>query len=469
MSRFDRLAAEWARRSKRQAFTPEALCFGPQLAFANDNAPFTVACTTRRAGKTVGARVKLIVAALSQPNVTALYVTGTRGVAEELMWRGLKRLNEAFQLGGVTNDTKLIMEFPNGSRVRCAGAKDKKEADKIRGPERIALAIVDEAQNFREAVLKYLVEEVLEPGMLDVGGKLVITGTPGALPVGYFFEAAHNREFSQHRWSLRENPHLGVDVATFLAGIRKRRGITEDNATYRREYLGEWVKDLDALMFHYEPERNACAWQDGPQPGWTYVEIFDIGYVDADASGIMGWPQHIKKTHLVRERVHRKQGVTELGNMLRADYDLFRPIKVVGDMGGLGKKIGEELTRRWQIPVEAAEKTRKAEHIELANDALRTGNLLAPADSVFAQDCAKLQWDMDAKAKGIYRESPDFHSDAADMMLYGFRACLAYLEQDAPPPPPPPEDTLLSARLERAARDAREPWEQRAARRAGFE
>lgn len=416
-------------------FSPEALCFGPQMAFVRDTSPFVVACTTRRAGKTVGDRVKLLLAALSQPNVTALYVATTRGVAEELMWRGLKRWNDEYALGGSTNDTKLVLELPNGSRVRCSGAKDKGEADKIRGPERIALAIVDEAQNFRESVIQYLVEEVLEPGMLDVGGKLVLTGTPGALPIGYFHAATQNPEFSQHRWSLRENPHLGVAVEEFLAGIRKRRGITEANLTYRREYLGEWVRDMEALMFHYDAARNACAWQAGPLPGWRYLLVFDIGWKDADAVGVLGWPPHTRQVHLVREKVTPKQGITELGNHLRAEVDLFHPERVIGDLGGLGKKIGGELSNRWNIPVEAAEKARKAEHIELLNDGLRTGLALAPPDSVFAQDCAKMQWDMDAKAKGILRESPEFHSDATDMYLYGYRASMHWLEEAAPAKP----------------------------------
>lgn len=460
------VTAELESRVSPHTFSPERLCFEPQLAFVLDRSPFVVACTTRRAGKTVGARVKLLRAALSSPGVVALYVAQTRGVAEELMWRGLKQLNEAHHLGGVTNDTKLAMELPNGSRIRLGGAKDKKEADKLRGPERIALAIVDEAQNFRESILQYLIEEVLEPGMLDVGGRLVVAGTPGALPVGYFHAAAHNQEFSRHSWSLRQNPHLGVEVEAFLAGIRRRRGIDETNATYRREYLGEWVKDLDALMLHYESERNHCEWQAGPVEGWTYVQVFDLGFVDSDALGVLGWPPHDRRVHLVREDVVAKQSISALGDKLQADYKLFKPMKLVGDLGGLGVKIADELRARWRLPVEAAEKTRKAEHIELTNDGLRSGNLLAPRDSVFAGDCQKLQWDMDAKVQGVFKESPGFHSDSCDMVLYGYRCCWAFLNE-APPTRSragtpeafaEQEAEHMQARIEELRRAKEQPW-----------
>jgi hypothetical protein len=458
--RLDRAVSRLRTDEARAGFTAEALCFGPQRKFVDDKRDVVVACTTRRAGKTVGNRMRLLLRALGQDGVTVLYVAQTRGVAEELCWRGLKQWNKDFGLGGKTNDTKLILTLPNGSRIRCGGAKDKKEADKLRGPEKVGEVIVDEAQNFRQDVIEYLINDIVEPGMMDVGGSIVITGTPGPIPAGYFFEATKNAAYSHHFWTLHQNPHLGVKPADFLARIRERRKITEANPTYRREYLGEWVHDTDALVLHYDVGRNAGAWQAGPQQGWRYVVAFDIGFDDSDAIVVLGWGPHSPKLHLVREIVVPKQGISELAGQLQGLIAAFRPVKVVGDLGGLGKKIGEELRRRWTIPVEPADKQRKAEHVALLDDALRLGNFTAPADSRFAGDCAIVVWDADARARGELKIARQPHSDVMDAALYGYRLAYHWAERPAPPPKTEPErmDEWEQREAERVEQEKQQEW-----------
>src|SRR6185369_7901920 len=259
---------------------------------------------------------------------------------------------------------------------------------------------------------------------------------------GYFYDVdvgAQRDGWEHFFWRVQDNPFLalksGISTDEYLRQLRERRKWTETTPAYVRQYLGQWVTDSDSLALHYDAGRNACAWQEAPEAGWKYLLVFDIGYDDADAIAVLGWAPHERRLRLVKEVITRKQGITELGNQLRMLYNIWRPFQVVGDLGALGKKIGVELQTRWQLPVEAADKTRKAEHVGLLDDALVTGAFLAPSNSVFADDCAIIQWDADAKENQILRFDSSYHSDIVDAVLYGYRAAWHFLEPGQPPPP----------------------------------
>jgi hypothetical protein len=104
-------------------------------------------------------------------------------------------------------------------------------------------------------------------------------------------------------------------------------------------------------------------------------------------------------------------------------YDIT---KIVVDTGGLGKKISEELTRRYRIAVQPAEKIRKIEYIELMNDCLRTGKLKASRNSVFAMDCMRVEWDLDRSTPDKKVISRRFHSDICEAVLYAWRESYSY-------------------------------------------
>jgi hypothetical protein len=139
------------------------------------------------------------------------------------------------------------------------------------------------------------------------------------------------------------------------------------------------------------------------------------------------------------------------------------------DTGGLGKKIAEELTSRRGLPIEAAQKTEKFAHIELVNDALRTGRLFLPRGSRCGEDALKVEWDRSTPER--LKVSDRFHSDVLDALLYGFRACLQWLHVPATPPLPQLasaerfalEERRMMDRLEReaeaAAAEKAENWE----------
>lgn len=437
-------------------FNPAALCYPEQLAYVESRSKRKVLRKTRRAGGTVALAVSFLEAAAKPPFANQLYVTSTLKNARRLVWPTLKKLNTKYGLGGIANETEAFMRFPslpNEPIIYLGGAKDKEEIEKIRGYEGgIKRASVDEVQSVRASIMQALIDDVIEPSLFDYDGSLELVGTPGPICAGYFYEVdkGSGRDGWEHFFlDMRRNPYLqlksGKPPEQILAELRERRKWTLDNPTYLREYCGEWVTDSDALALHYDAVKNACEWQESPVTGWRYILVFDIGFDDADAIAVLGWAPHTRQLRLVKEVITRKQGITPLGNQLKALHGIFRPSHVLGDLGALGKKIGEELKQRWNLPVEAADKSRKAEHIGLLDDALRTGAFLAPPDSAFAEDCAIVQWDAEKRSKGTLEFDSAYHSDILDACLYGYRLAYHWAENTHVPEPTVFDDPILKA------------------------
>ena len=86
---------------------------------------------------------------------------------------------------------------------------------------------------------------------------------------------------------------------------------------------------------------------------------------------------------------------------------------------------------RHGLNIEAADKTRKVEFIELLNDDLRTEKFKAFKSSLFEEDCMLVQWDKDSKIRNPERPkiSDTYHSDICDAVLYAWRECRHYLSE----------------------------------------
>lgn len=435
MPDWDTLLSE-LQQSSKERFDFGAHCFPPQRAFVTSKAKFRTASCSRRAGKSEGSAALLLSTALEKAGSVSLYITKTRINAKRIIWKTLKALNVARHLGGTAKEAELCMELPNGSSVYLLGANNRDEIEKFRGLP-IAVVVLDEAQILSD--LEVLIDEVLVPALMDFDGSVVLAGTPGPVPTGYFYACTTNPEWDHHNWTVFENPWIekksGKSPAQHLQEELKRRGVQEDDPSIQREWFGRWVYDPNALVFRWDATRNA---ELEPPPfvagEWECVVGGDLGFDDADALCVLAWHPKRPGLHLIHQDVMPKQGITPLGEKLRALVDRYQPLSVVLDFGGLGKKIAEELTSRWGLHLEAAEKTRKLEHIELLNDSLRTGILKAPADSQFAKDCLLVEWDKSNPEK--WEISDRFHSDICDAVLYAHRRAKQWLFEPAPPPPP---------------------------------
>lgn len=422
---------ELARRDASR-FSISDFCFKEQLAFIQDESRFKVADCSRRAGKTVGIAADLIATARENPNQACLYITLSRLNAKRILWRDLLAINTNHNLGGKPHEAELTLTMPNGHIIYLSGAKDKTEVEKYRGFP-LKKIYIDEAQSFRPYIAE-LVDDVLAKSLYDYNGSLALTGTPPPIPVGYFHDCVHNPEWSRHSWTMMQNPHLriksGRDPMELILEDCKRMGVSIDDPRIQRECFGKWTVDLTSLVFKYNEDINHYDTLPETKP-WSHVIGVDLGYDDADAIAVLGWGPHDPQVYLVKEDVCRKQGITELAGKIERMIKRYDPVAVVMDTGGLGKKIAEEIQKRYALPIKAADKARKFEHIELLNDAMRTRRFLASKDSMFAQDCKLIEFDRDKSNGDRMVVSDAYHSDICDAVLYAFRQAQAWLNQPA--------------------------------------
>ncbi len=450
----------------RKSHAPKALTadasFAEQAAFINDPARFIDAQCSRRAGKSTGLAIRFHNTAQKYPKAQGVYLALTIESAREILTPIMEELNTEYKLGIKWLDSKSTYTWPNGFKLRLLGADMKNFIKRLKGRKYPCVG-VDEAQDFGQH-LQSLIDDVLTPATSDYeDGWIAVTGTPGPIPKGYFFDVTKGRKYgySHHAWTLFENPHM-PNPRAFVEDIKKKREWDESNPTLRREYKNEWVLDTHSLWVRYEAGLNHFDSLPNIAPRrYEYILGVDVGYKDADALALLAWEPHSKIIYLVHEQTTRKQGITELADQIKALRTQYPISKIVMDEGALGKKAAEEMRRRHMLPITAAEKQRKQENVEFLNDALRLGRFKAKSDGLFAQDSYLVQIDWEKSTSTRIALKKTHHSDIIDAVLYAFKESPAYSSQAMKHEPSygtkewadKQEDAMWEAELERLTKE----------------
>ena len=424
-------------------FKVDTFCFGKQSDFIKDPARFKTAVCSRRAGKTIGIAADMVETCENENDVVVLYVTLTSKNARSIIWNELKKIVQDYKIPVKTDDTRLTIHFKKTrSEIRLGGSKDENEIEKYRG-WKLRKAYIDEAQSYRP-YLKYFINDILLPGLRDLRGSLIITGTPGPIPAGPFYEYATSPNLKHHEWTAFDNPHMhnppDKDLEETLAEERVMKGISVNDPGYIRETYGRWVEDLNSLVFKFAKDRNVVT---QVPSDLTYILGIDIGYEDADAIAVLGFNYKQDCVYLVEELITTKNTISDLVKQIKQMQDKYSPVKMVMDAGALGKKIQEEIKQRHAIPVEAADKHRKLEFIELMNDDLRTGRFKAIPGTRFEEDCALVQWDRTEIGRTTISDT--YHSDITDAALYAWRECKHYIPKSSEVKPDKNTDAYMDA------------------------
>lgn len=439
---------------QRPKFDLATHLFPRQLEFINDPSKRKSAVCSRRSGKSEACAGDLLNTCHNEPGVNCVYITLTRVSAKKIIWRIIKRVLNDYKLPvKKIDESELSIEFENGSMLYVSGAKDASEIEKFRGMS-LRKVYIDEGQSFRP-YLKELIDDIIDPATWDVDGTICLIGTPGAVPVGYFYDITHSDGWSNHKWTIFDNPFIKLkskkDPQEILEHTLKQRGVDKSDPSVQREFFGNWTADTNSLVYRFDKVRNTVF--ELPKD-LTYIFGIDLGYNDSDAIAVLGYSYSANKVYLVEEFVKNKLGITDLVNEIERLKDKYGPVKMVMDAGALGKKIQEEIRTRHAIPVEAADKNRKLEFIELLNDDLRTQRLLAVPKSRFEEDCLLVQWDRTDPTKP--KISDTYHSDICDAVLYAWRECKHYIKQDTPSKAPAKNTQAYMDQLEAQEAEALE-------------
>jgi hypothetical protein len=297
----------------------------------------------------------------------------------------------------------------DGSKVKLAGAKDKSQAEVLRGFG-YDLFIIDEAGSIDPIVMRYVLKEILPAALGEKKGQLLVVGTPNDSCAGYFHDISTQVDsgFSHHYWTQRENVMfplwVGCDpkdrnrlVDEYLAEERRKFGFAETDPEYQREYMGLWAKNEELFIYRIT-EDNLRRPPDVPL---RYVLAIDIGWHDMTAWELVGYDSDSQRMYEVdstQEQHLTFEDIAARTISYASDYELDT---IVVDTAGAGKVVQDSLAKEITA-------------------------FLLP-DSVCADQMKSLKWD-----KHHLREQepePGQFIDNADGYLYAYRECYHWMHE----------------------------------------
>lgn len=422
--------------------------FPVQERFLGDSCQLIAALCTRRAAKSFSAAKRLLRAMYRHPGASCLFIALTRSSAKKILWKDvLKVINRRWKLGAVFNETELSMKLPNGSILYLLGVDtNEDEKEKLLG-QKYAEVCIDESASY-SINLHELVYGVLKPAVADYRGTICLVGTPGNLKSGLFFELTEGHDpsvpetwqkngWSCHCWSTLENPYMREIWLAEIAQLVADNPLIEQTPSFQQNYLGRWVIDETALVYRYAMGRNDF---DGTLPlvhrgEWHFVIAIDLGFNDACSFTAMAYHDHLRDLYVLESTKESRLDITataQRGNALRTKYGAETVV-----VDGANKQAVEEMNRRHGLGAETADKTGKADFIDIMNaEYIQERIKLSPDCQPLKAEYSKLIWDERALKKRPAKrvENPACENHCTDGTLYGWRYCWQYLSVPVKPP-----------------------------------
>lgn len=427
--------------------SPLDLLHDKQREVSTSSERFRVLLVGRRGGKTVWLVRDLANILLTEQDTTSTYISQTSITARELCWHPLQQAARAYGWPISFNNSTRIATGPHGARLVVGGSETIRDIENKRGPGFRHMR-VDECGAIRPSYLRYMVEDVLEPMMMDsADSDIVLSGTPGPACTGYWWEVSTGEgdaeQWPTFSWTWQDNPHLDP---TFVPQLMKRRGWDESHPTYQREYLARWYNDPSRVVFRWDWARNCV--ERLPKlhitDEWHYAFGLDFGVGDATALVVIAYPASIgSEAYVVHEWQQSGLAPSDISAYVRKMYDTYKPKAMVGDSGGIGLAFIAEWNK-WnpKIPLLSAVKAEKRGRVEFVSDLLYTASegggpgdeynrrrglfSLRSCPQVNAQ-LASLMWNDD---RSDLAEGQDDH--LVNALVYGLSVCPIWANEAMP-------------------------------------
>lgn len=429
-----------------------------QRQFVDDPHRFKIARCGRRAGKTHVDAAYLILVAMTFPKSPTMYLGLTRESAQEAIWQPLKDMLKQYNIPHEALESRLRIKFPNGSFIQLFGADTPNAKKRLRG-RKFRLVIVDECGFVQEVdELVY----VMLPTLADYGGSLCLTSSPGPLLSGLFYEAdqgTQKQNWSQYHWTMHDNPWFMVPAEDpkfktkaeeeFDTICRLQFGGDPNHPVFRREYWGEWIEDGSNLVYPYSPSKNLV--HSVPEMRKPQYGIgIDLGSVSANAIVILQFSEYNREVYIKETWKQSGLLVDDLAKIVQDFIEKYQPVYVVADTGGYGKGITQEFTRRYHLPVIAAEKTDKSFHQRImASDILSGYVKVLSSCTGLIKEWVKLVKDDEGE------EVPKQENHLSDACLYIFRK-VYQVHLKVYTKPVSAEEAMIARIEEQARREAEE-------------
>lgn len=397
---------------------PESLRFDKQRLVSADKSKHKVLLSGRRAGKTFGLVCDAVEALANHERAHVVFVGLTAKSAREIFFGTICSQNVLHNWNLDVNQQRMAITDPRTRSVLLVmGSDTRADLDRIRGIERLALLICDEAGAWRSSLLRYVVEDSGGPALMDLAGTTIVSGTPNPVLEGFFFDISTGRVpgWSVHRWTAFDNPYL-PHAREWLEELKLSRGWTEDTATLRREYYAEWVIDVQGLVFRTFTDDlvKDLPVKDGRAP--TRILAIDYGFTHHTAFCVLE-ARGDGTIHVPYSDSWFGLAPSQIADKAKATIDRWGCSKVIGDTGGLGKGYSEEFKLRYKIDIIVADKRDRLSNIELLIDGFSTKNLtIAPSNKELIGQLRTIVWN---ELHSEFAEG--LSDDAVDALIYGYQ------------------------------------------------
>jgi hypothetical protein len=305
------------------------------------------------------------------------------------------------------------IEFASGGTVQFKGVYDKLAQNSLRGFHWKFVAL-DEFFFLRTQ--KILVEDIIEPAMAEhEGAQLIVSSSPPRVKDKYF-EKLHET-WNYLTGDMRDNtmkPNLAVEFA-------KKEIEAGESVTFKREWLGEWLPDYEAIVFN---------------PGDPFILTnptgillgLDWGFEDPSVVVAVAYSVPQRKCEVIYEDMWNHAGAQESTERVKKAYAIALQyaeahklntgdVVVISDNSD--KQIAEDLFYGFGLPVYYAYKSHFMLGIHRIADDLSTGKLSLPADGFCREECDKIVYKRD-ELDNIIDEIDDdtFHPNAMIALKY---------------------------------------------------
>jgi hypothetical protein len=337
-------------------------------------------------------------------NQGALFIALSAERARDILFPAVWKFNELYGTHIEEKRGDGVFEWPNGFRVHYRGCKDINDVNKRRGVP-WAAAGWDEAASINQDLLQIDIHDAVAPRLMDLDGRWFIGGTPGPIPKGYWYELSSGDDPLQPLfcWDARHNPHMPNVLQYFFETLQRMQGVPDRKkwpphcetlldlindpscwkllpATFVREYLGQWVLDLRALIYKLTPKNSYTEFPLRPDY-WTIG--CDLGshsdeHPDLDHAAVSVAASHSSLPYIWCPESVKLSNITvdSLAAYLCEKLVQYPEASVHIDSASAGKII-ETTFQKMGIPIQAAVKGPKLRRIQLVQSAIATGNFQA--------------------------------------------------------------------------------------------
>ena len=321
-----------------------------------------------------------------------------------------------------------MITLENKSTIKLFGLDSSyKEMRKVLGSKYKTVKI-DEAGSITQD-LKKICYQMIMPALTDVSGRLTLLGTAENIPKTFFEHVTSGKEkgWSIHKWTAFDNPYIAEKWQEHINWIKENNPSFMLTSEYKTHYLNEWCAD-DSLLIVKTNDKTVCPRVDLANP--TYILGVDLGYNDASAFSLGMFSASSPKLYVAKSFKSREMDITDVANTIRSLMTQYPIAKIKID--GANKQGVEEMKKRHNLPLEAADKQDKATFLKLFADDItqnRVHYFEGECDTLIEEQ-NYLQWKDERKQD----EDPRCDNHENDATLYMWREARNYLytEQKKP-------------------------------------